>query len=99
MVRTKHGILIGHASIATQLEWCANAHVHRAIFTHCGSAIVRGNARAVETIVRNLGRGHGIDARLASDGGRLRFACIPTRKKPTGVPKRIAKGQNCELNV
>jgi phosphoribosyl 1,2-cyclic phosphodiesterase len=80
MVRAKRGILIGHASIATQLEWCADAHVRRAVFTHCGSAIVRGNARALETMVRNLGRMHGIDARLASDGGWLRFACILARK-------------------
>jgi phosphoribosyl 1,2-cyclic phosphodiesterase len=74
MVRMKDGISIGHASIATQLEWCAKAHVPRAIFTHCGSAIVRGNARTMDTIVRNLGRKHGIDARLASDSDRLRFA-------------------------
>src|SRR6516164_2213278 len=50
MVRMKHGISIGHASIATQLEWCAKAHVPRAIFIHCGSAIVSSNARAVEAI-------------------------------------------------
>ena len=81
MVRRKHGISIGHASIATQLEWCANARVHHAIFTHCGSAIVRGNARAMRTILRNLGRKHGIDARFASDGGRLRFLSRPAKTK------------------
>ena len=42
MVRIKNGVLIGHAPIATQLGWCAKAHVHKAIFTHCGSPIVRG---------------------------------------------------------
>ena len=46
MVRIKDRVLIGHAPIATQLGWCANAHVHKAIFTHCGSPIVRGGARA-----------------------------------------------------
>ena len=74
MVRMKHGISIGHASIATQLEWCAKAHVPRAIFTHCGSAIVSSNARAMGAIVRNLGRAHGIEARLASDSDRLRWS-------------------------
>ena len=73
MVRRKDGVSIGHASIATQLDWCAKAHVHRAIFTHCGSAIVRGDSRASAAIVQNLGHEHGIDARLASDGDRLRF--------------------------
>lgn len=71
MVRVTDGALIGHAPIATQLGWCANAHVHRAIFTHCGSPIVRGNARAFAAIVRDLGREHGIDASLACDGDRL----------------------------
>ena len=74
MVRTKDGVSIGHAPIATQLGWCAKAHVRRAIFTHCGSAIVRGDERASAAIVRNLGHEHGIDARLAYDGDRLRFA-------------------------
>jgi hypothetical protein len=80
MVRMKDGISIGHASIATQLEWCAKAHVPRAIFTHCGSAIVRGDARTMDTIVRNLGRKHGIDARLASDSDRLHLLDLARAK-------------------
>ncbi len=71
MVRVKDGSLIGHAPIAAQLDWCAKAHVHRAIFTHCGSPIVRGDARTLSAKVRTLGREHDIDARLASDGDRL----------------------------
>lgn len=74
MVRMKKGALIGHAPIVTQLEWCAKAHVRRAIFTHCGSAIVRGNARRLAATVRDLGRDRGIDACLACDGDSLRFA-------------------------
>ena len=46
MVRTKDGVSIGHAPIATQLGWCAKAHVRLAIFTHCGSAVVHGDERA-----------------------------------------------------
>jgi phosphoribosyl 1,2-cyclic phosphodiesterase len=73
MLRMKEGVLIGHAPITTQLGWCAKAHVHKAIFTHCGSPIVRGDSRALAAIVRNLGREYGIDAGLASDGDRLRL--------------------------
>jgi len=73
MVRTKAGALIGHAPITAQLDWCAKAHVRRAIFTHCGSSIVRGDSRKLNATIGEIGREHGIDARLASDGDRLRF--------------------------
>jgi phosphoribosyl 1,2-cyclic phosphodiesterase len=73
MVRKKDGVLIGHAPITTQLEWCASADVHRAIFTHCGSAIVRGNSRALSMTLWRLGREHGIDAFFARDGDRMFF--------------------------
>jgi hypothetical protein len=80
MVRVKDGTLIGHAAIATQLEWCAKAQLHQAIFTHCGSAIVRGNGRFLAAIVRGLGRKHDVDARIARDGDRLLFAEADRRK-------------------
>ncbi len=79
MVRRKERTLIGHAPITAQLDWCAKAHVHRAIFTHCGSPIVRGDPRVLSATVRKLGRERGIDARLASDGDRLSFAGISAR--------------------
>lgn len=74
MVRMKDGVSIGHASIPTQLEWCAKAHIPRAIFTHCGSGIVRGDARALAARVRDLGRTFGVDALIASDGDYLCLA-------------------------
>jgi phosphoribosyl 1,2-cyclic phosphodiesterase len=83
MVRVRHGISIGHAPITTQLEWCAKAHVPLALFTHCGSVIVRSNARAVAAIVRDLGREHGIDARLVSDRDRLRLLASSAQKPRT----------------
>jgi hypothetical protein len=58
MVRMKDGVSIGHAPITTQLGRCAKAHVNKAIFTHCGSTVVLGDARAFAAIVRNLGREH-----------------------------------------
>jgi hypothetical protein len=71
LLRRANGALIGHASIQVQLGWCEEVGVSRAIFTHCGTQIVRGRSRAVNAAVRQLGCGHGIDARIACDGDRL----------------------------
>ncbi len=73
IVRTKSGVFIGHASIATQLGWCEAGRVWRAVFTHCGSQIVRGDARRLNAVIRRLAEGHGVIARLACDGDRLSF--------------------------
>ena len=70
IVRRRHEVPIGHNSIAAQLRWCALAHVPRAIFTHCGSGIVRGG-RAVERRVQELGSAIGVDAEVAYDGLRI----------------------------
>ena len=71
MVRRRDGSSIGHAPITAQLDWCTKAHVGRAIFTHCGSPIVRGDPRVLAATVAKLGRVHGIDASLACDGDRV----------------------------
>lgn len=71
MLRIKNGTLIGHAPIPTQLDWCAQAHVRQAIFTHCGSPMVRGDPRTLNAKVRRLGLERGVDANLARDGDRL----------------------------
>jgi hypothetical protein len=67
-VRRRGPVVIGHASIATQLDWCKNSGVGRAIFTHCGSALVRSSPSRVQAAVQSLGRARGIDASLAHDG-------------------------------
>ena len=74
MVRRKNKTLIGHAPITVQLGWCAEASVRCAIFTHCGSPIVRGDARMLNAHIEQLGYHYGIDARLACDGDRLTFS-------------------------
>ena len=61
---------VGHAPITTQLAWCANAGVRRAIFTHCGRAIVAVPI-SIETQVSELGQSRGIDTRIAHDGLRV----------------------------
>jgi phosphoribosyl 1,2-cyclic phosphodiesterase len=68
IVRRRDGNPIGHASIRTQLDWCAAEHVRRAILTHCGSEIVRGNEQAATAKVDALGRERGVRAEIAFDG-------------------------------
>lgn len=68
MVRTRDGTSIGHAPIILQLDWCRKARVRAAIFTHCGSPIVRADPRQIERIVRGHGLERGVDARVAYDG-------------------------------
>jgi phosphoribosyl 1,2-cyclic phosphodiesterase len=74
LVRKKGDVLIGHASVVAQLDWCKQAGVRRAIFTHCGSPVVRGDARALDAALQQLGREHGVEARFACDGDRLCLA-------------------------
>lgn len=73
MVRQRDGALIGHASVAVQLAWCRQAGIGHAVFTHCGSAIVRAEHQATNAKLRKLGREQGVEARLACDGDRLYF--------------------------
>ena len=68
MVRRRSRELIGHATIGAQLVWCREEGVGRAIFTHCGSEIVRSDARAIAARIRKLGFEQGVDARVADDG-------------------------------
>lgn len=68
LVRDRAGTPTGHASVPAQLDWCRKAGIGRAVFTHCGSAIVRSDTRVVDAAVRELGRRRGVDARLAYDG-------------------------------
>lgn len=68
IVRRRNGVGIGHASIRTQLGWCAEEGVHWAIFTHCGSQLVRGDPGSLRDRVAELGRKLGVRAEIASDG-------------------------------
>jgi phosphoribosyl 1,2-cyclic phosphodiesterase len=68
IVRRRDGRSIGHASIRVQLDWCAAAGVPWAVFTHCGSEIVKGDARGISRRVAALGRERGVRAEVARDG-------------------------------
>lgn len=68
ILRKRGHAVIGHASIRTQLEWCQEEGVRRAIFSHCGSEIVTGDSEAVAAKVRLLGSETGVKATVAHDG-------------------------------
>jgi len=68
VLRNRDGVFIGHASIRTQLEWCAKQSVPRAIFSHCGKEIVAGDHRAAVEKVRGIGEQVGVKAAIACDG-------------------------------
>ncbi len=68
LVRRVGGRLVGHTPIRTQLGWCAEHGVPRAVFTHCGSEIVAGDERSLGPKVRRLGQERGVEAVIAHDG-------------------------------
>lgn len=72
IVRRKGRTAIGHASIREQLDWCAAEAVARAVFTHCGSQILRDEDAAGGRVAA-LGVERGVRAELAYDGLRLRL--------------------------
>ncbi len=73
LLRVENGSLCGHAPIGRQLDWCAEAGVKRAVFTHCGTEIVSGNYEEMNRRLENLGKKRGIEATLAFDGYELNF--------------------------
>jgi len=84
MVRKKNGALIGHAPMRAQLGWCKKAGIRWAIFTHCGSPIVRSRTRKQNVPIRQLGHESGVNARLADDGDRLSFPNFGQRSARNG---------------
>jgi phosphoribosyl 1,2-cyclic phosphodiesterase len=67
-VRTRDDRLIGHAPIFTQLGWCAEEGVPRAVITHCGSQIVNGDAPTLAAQLHAWAGRLGIEAGFAHDG-------------------------------
>jgi ribonuclease BN (tRNA processing enzyme) len=71
LIRRRGSVRIGHATIRTQLEWCAAAGVRHAVFTHCGSVIVRSAPREIAVALATMARDYGVRARFAYDGLRM----------------------------
>jgi phosphoribosyl 1,2-cyclic phosphodiesterase len=70
-IRRRDGHLIGHTPVRTQLGWCKDAGIRRAMVTHCGSEIVKGDTAEVEARVRQMGEERGVEAAIARDGMTL----------------------------
>ncbi|MBN2025696.1 MAG: MBL fold metallo-hydrolase [Actinobacteria bacterium] len=68
MVRKRGERLIGHTPVRTQLTWCQKEGIPEAVFTHCGSGVVKGDERVLGAQVRSWARERGVEARIAYDG-------------------------------
>lgn len=71
MVRRRGDELIGHAPITNQLAWCGQEGVPQAIFTHCGSAIIRGESNSISERLQMLASAQRVRAEIAYDGMEL----------------------------
>jgi ribonuclease BN (tRNA processing enzyme) len=90
LIQSRGAVRIGHATIGTQLVWCAAAGVEKAIFTHCGSGIVRSDPRDIAVALETMAREHGVRARIAYDGMRttvLRMTASSSSRRggPSGL--------------
>jgi phosphoribosyl 1,2-cyclic phosphodiesterase len=71
MVRRRGDVLIGHTTMMTQLTWCRQEGVSRAIFTHCGSQIIRGESDGIVKQLHTLVAERAVRAEIAYDGMEL----------------------------
>lgn len=70
-IRRRGDHLIGHTPVRTQLTWCKDAGVRRAIITHCGSEIVTCDPSEIEAQVKAMAAERGVAATIAYDGMTL----------------------------
>jgi phosphoribosyl 1,2-cyclic phosphodiesterase len=71
ILRRRAEVLIGHASVRDQLDWCRDEGVSQAVITHCGSQIVKTDARTAAARIQVLGRERGVQVVIAHDGLKL----------------------------
>ena len=71
IIRYRDGIPMGHTTIKNQIIWCANQGVPEAIFTHCGSQIVKGDGRTLGAKIRKIGKEYGVTVKVAYDGMQI----------------------------
>ncbi|MFC1841643.1 MBL fold metallo-hydrolase [Candidatus Dependentiae bacterium] len=71
IIRYRDDIPMGHTTIKNQIIWCAKEGVPMAIFTHCGSQIVKGDGRTLGAKIRNIGKEYGVEVKVAYDGMKI----------------------------
>ncbi len=67
LIRKQKDNLIGHSPIRTQLTWCQKEGVKKAVFTHCGSQIVKGDERKLKAQINQWAKERGVEAHIAHD--------------------------------
>lgn len=73
LMRKKNNTIWGHAPITRQLDWCAQENIKRAIFTHCGSEIVKHAEECTQKKVEQLEKEYNISIQIAYDGFTLQI--------------------------
>lgn len=68
LVRRHGAQLFGHTTVRAQLGWCREAGIEEAIFTHCGSEIVKHDESVIDAKLQTMARERGVIARFAYDG-------------------------------
>lgn len=68
LIREKEGKLTGHSPIKDQLAWCEHYDVPRALFTHCGSEIVKHDPEIIKKKIAQLALDFSIKTNIAYDG-------------------------------
>lgn len=63
--------LIGHTTIRDQLVWCKTEGIRSAVFTHCGSGIVKGDADSIRERLRQWAERYNLTIEIAYDGMEL----------------------------
>jgi phosphoribosyl 1,2-cyclic phosphodiesterase len=71
MVRRRDDALIGHVPIRTQLTWCHDEGVERAVFTHCGTEIIKKGLERAASDLNALALERKVHAEFALDGAEL----------------------------
>jgi hypothetical protein len=92
LVRRHNDALFGHTTIRAQIGWCAKAGVPEAVFTHCGTEIIRMDARAATAKIRRLGLESGVRASIVTDGATIDLseaarAASAKRRRSEPTPK------------
>jgi phosphoribosyl 1,2-cyclic phosphodiesterase len=84
ILRRRGDVLIGHASIRDQLDWCHEEGISHVVLTHCGSQIVKAHARTAVARIQALGRERGLKVVIANDGLKVVVRRTERRRPASG---------------
>jgi phosphoribosyl 1,2-cyclic phosphodiesterase len=72
LLRFEDGMLYGHASLFTQLQWCGEQRVPCMLASHCGEEIIENESRIVHQLQHRARKLH-VKADIAHDGMTLKL--------------------------